>query len=76
VRELVEAWGCELLFLPPYSPDYNPIKEVFSKIKRMLRDPQARTRRIPPEAMGQALLTVTAQDARGFFEHCGYHLAG
>ena len=76
VRELIEGRGCELVYLPPYSPDYNPIKEVFSKIKRMLRDPQARTRRIPPEALGQALLTVTAQDARGFFEHCGYHLAG
>ncbi len=72
VRELIEDRGCELVYLPPYSPDYNPIEEAFSKIKGVLRDAQARTRRTLIEAMGQALSTVTAQDARGFFEHCGY----
>ena len=51
-------------------------REAFSKIKGVLRDAQARTRRTLLEALGQALSTVTAQDARGFFEHCGYHLAG
>ncbi len=76
VRQLVEARGCRLLFLPPYSPDLNPIEEAFSKIKGVLRDAQARTRRTLVEAIGQALSTVTAQDARGFFEHCGYHLVG
>jgi transposase len=76
VRELIEDRGCELVYLPPYSPEYNPIEEAFSKIKGVLRDAQARTRRTLVEAMGQALSTVTAQDARGFFEHCGYHLAG
>ena len=76
VRELIEDRGCKLLYLPPYSPDYNPIEEAFSKIKGVLRDAQARTRQTLVEAMGQALSTVTAQDARGFFEHCGYHLAG
>ena len=73
VRELIEDKGCELVYLPPYSPDYNPIEEAFSKIKGVLRDAQARTRRTLLEAMGQALSTVTAQDATGFFEHCGYH---
>jgi transposase len=77
VRELIEDRGCELVYLPPYSPDYNPIEEAFSKIKGVLRDAQARTQRTLLEAMGQALSTVTAQDATGFFEHCGYHhLAG
>lgn len=77
VRELIEDRGCELVYLPPYSPDYNPIEEAFSKIKGVLRDAQARTRRTLVEAMGQALSTVTAQDATGFFEHCGYpHLVG
>jgi transposase len=73
VRELIEDRGCKLLYLPLYSPDYNPIEEAFSKIKEVLRDAQARTRRTLIEAMGQALSTVTAQDATGFFEHCGYH---
>jgi transposase len=73
VRELIEDRSCELVYLPPYSPDYNPIKEAFSKIKGVLRDPQARTRRPLVESMGQALSAVTAQDDTAFFEHCGYH---
>ena len=76
VRELIEARGCGLLFLPPYSPDYNPIEEAFSKIKGLLRKAQARTREAVIEAMGAAISAVTAQDARGFFEHCGYRLVG
>lgn len=72
VRELVEGRGCELLFLPPYSPDLNPIEEAFSKVKGLLRRAGARTREALIEAMGQALDAVTNRDARGFFEHCGY----
>jgi transposase len=72
VRELVEGRGCELLFLPPYSPDLNPIEEAFSKVKGLLRRAGARTREALVEAMGQALDAVTNRDARGFFEHCGY----
>lgn len=75
VRELVEARGCELLFRPPYSPDLNPIEEAFSKIKELLRRAEARTREALIEALGRALDAVTAQDARGFFGHCGYSLA-
>src|SRR3712207_3753819 len=71
VRELVEARGCELLYLPPYSPDLNPIEEAFSKLKALLRRVGARTREALIEAMGQALDAVTANDARGFFEHGG-----
>jgi transposase len=73
VRELVEARGCELMYLPAYSPDLNPIEEVFSKLKALLRRAGARTREALLEAMGRALDAVTANDARGYFEHRGYH---
>jgi len=72
VRELVEGCGCELLYLPPYSPDLNPIEEAFAKLKTLLRKTGARTREALVEAMGRALDAVTASDARGFFEHRGY----
>ena len=72
VREFIEKRGCEVLFLPPYSPDYNPIEEAFSKIKGLLRKAQARTREALIEALGEAISAVTAWDVRGFFEHCGY----
>lgn len=72
VRELVEEAGCELLYLPSYSPDLNPIEEAFSKIKGVLRKAEARTREYLVEAMGGAISSVTDEDARGFFEHCGY----
>ena len=75
VRELIEGRGCQLLFLPPYSADFNPIEEAFSKIKgAFLRKAQARTREVLIEALGVAISAVTARDARGFFEHGGYHL--
>jgi transposase len=73
-RKLVEGRGCQLLFLPPYSPDFNPIEEAFSKIKGLLRKAQARTRQALIEALGVAISAVSARDARGFFEHSGYHL--
>ncbi len=72
VRELIEGRGCELLYLPPYSPDLNPIEEAFAKVKALLRTAGARTREALIEAMGRALDAVTATDARGFFEHRGY----
>jgi transposase len=72
VRELIEHRGCELLYLPPYSPDLNPIEEAFSKIKGILRKAEARTREALVEAMGRALSAVGGHDARGFFNHCGY----
>ncbi len=74
VRELIEGRGCELLYLPPYSPDLNPIEEAFSKVKHILRKKIAvRTKEALVEAMGAALSAVSAEDARGFFDHCGYH---
>ena len=72
-RELVEGRGCQLFFLPPYSPDFNPIEEAFSKIKGILRKAQARTREALIEALGAAISAVSARDACGFFEHGGYH---
>jgi transposase len=72
VRELVERRGCELMFLPPYSPDLNPIEEAFSKTKALLRRAEARSRAALVDAIGRALSAMTARDARGFFEHCGY----
>jgi transposase len=71
---LIEGRGCELLYLPPYSPDLNPIEEAFSKVKALLRRAGARAREALVEAIGRALDAVTSQDARGFFEHCGYSL--
>jgi transposase len=72
VRELIEGRGCELMYLPPYSPDLNPIEEAFSKIKRILRRAQAYNREALIEAMGATLSALTSHDARGFFEHRGY----
>jgi transposase len=72
VRELIEERDCELMYLPPYSPDLNPIEEAFAKLKALLRRAGARTREALIEAMGRALDAVTGSDARGFFEHCDY----
>ena len=72
VKEIIESRGCELVYLPPYSPDFNPIEQAFSKVKGLLRRAQARTRESLVEAMGLALCAVSASDARGFFGHCGY----
>ena len=72
VRQAIEAKGCLLLFLPAYSPDLSPIEEAFSKLKTYLRRVGVRTHAALFEAIAQALLTVTAADARGWFTHCGY----
>jgi transposase len=72
IRELIEERDCELLYLPPYSPDLNPIEEALSKIKHLLRKIAARTKEALIEAMGCALGAVSARDVQGFFVHCGY----
>src|SRR5207237_2825359 len=72
VRNAIEARECQLLFLPSYSPDLSPIEEAFSKLKAALRRASARTREALEEAICQALELITAQDARGWFAHCGY----
>ena len=60
------------MYLPAYSPDYNPIEEAFAKIKSLLRKAAARSKEILVEAIGAALSAVTAADVWGFFEHAGY----
>ena len=72
VRELIEERGCELIYLPSYSPDLNPIEEALSKIKHILRKIRASTKEALIEAMGRALASVSAEDVRGFFVNCGY----
>jgi transposase len=72
IRDLIEGRGCELIYLPSYSPDFNPIEEAFAKIKGLIRKCEARTREALVEAIGAAISAVTAEDAHGFFEHCGY----
>jgi transposase len=72
VRELVEGRGVDLVFLPSYSPDLNPIEEAFSKIKQLVRKVGARTREALVEAIGRALAAVTPEDAAGWFAHAGY----
>jgi transposase len=73
VRELIEQKGADLLFLPSYSPDLNPIEEVFSKIKNIVRKAQARTREALVEAIALAISALTLEDVMGWFAHSGYH---
>ena len=76
VKDLIEQRGCELIYLPPYSPDFNPIEQAFSKIKNLLREARARVHEALVEAIGKALWAITPEDSQGFFEHCGYHAMG
>ena len=73
VRELIEERGADLLFLPSYSPDLNPIEEAFSKIKNIVRKAQARTREALVEAIALAISAITLEDVAGWFAHCGYY---
>jgi transposase len=72
VRELIEARGAQLWFLPTYSPDLNPIEEAFSKVKTLLRSAEARAHETLVAAIWAARQAVTSADARGYFRHCGY----
>jgi transposase len=74
VRELIEERGCQLVYLPSYSPDFNPIEEAFSKVKGLVRKTEARTKEALIEAIGTALCAVTSDDVRAFYEHCGYRM--
>ncbi len=72
VRTLIEARGCELWFLPAYSPDLSPIEEAFSKLKALVRRSEARTREALYDAIATALERIRASDAHGYFRHGGY----
>jgi len=70
---LIRQTGADVLFLPAYSPDLNPIEQMWSKVKNTLRSLEARTRESLLEAIGQALAGITPQDALNWFAHCGYN---
>jgi transposase len=72
VRDAIEAAGAELRYLPPYSPDLNPIEQCWSKIKTALRAAAARTREALDEAISRAIRAVSATDAESWFRFCGY----
>lgn len=72
VRDLIEGAGAQVLYLPPYSPDFNPIEEAFSKIKNLVRKAGARVHEALVVALGEAICEVGEEDAKAFFEHCGY----
>jgi transposase len=72
VRQLIEDRGAQLLYLPPYSPDFNPIEQAWSKLKQQLRGVKARALEQLEPALSDALTAITAQNARAFFRHCGY----
>lgn len=74
IRQAIEARGCVLLFLPPYSPDFTPIEQAFSKLKAILRGLGARTREALEEAVRLAIEAITPADARAWFAYTGYAL--
>ena len=74
LAELVVARGARLLYLPPYSPDFNPIELAFSKLKTVLRTAQARTREALEAVIQDASNWITERDAKNWFDHCGYHV--
>ena len=74
VREAVEAAGCRLVYLPPYSPDLSPIEPMWSKLKQSLRTAARRTIDELTEAIGTAFSTISTGDCVGYFRHCGYTL--
>jgi len=74
LHEIVQKYRARLRYLPPYSPDFNPIERTFSKLKTGLRTAKARTRDALEEAMLAAAAWITEQDAKNWFDHFGYHV--
>lgn len=74
IKEIIEQRGAKALYLPPYSPEFNPIEQCWSKVKTSLRKAKARTVKALNEAIDQAMDRVTSSDAIGWFRHCGYGL--
>lgn len=72
IRRMIEAVGCELWLLPPYSPDLNPIEKMWSKVKEFLRAAKARCTEELDPAVAAGLAKVTHRDAIGWFASCGY----
>ncbi len=76
VRQIIEGAGCDLVYLPAYSPDFSPIEGAYSKVKTLVRRAAKRTQAELEGAIGAAIDAVTTVDAAGWFRHCGYHSAG
>ncbi len=74
VRELVERFGCELLYLPTYSPDLNPIEHLFAKLKAFIKSLRPDTQGNLIQAFCEAVKTVTPMQVLNTFEHCGYEV--
>jgi len=74
VRELIEQTGATLCYLPPYSPDFNPIQKCWAHVKQKLRALKARSVPALQQALHEALATLTSQNAANYFRHCGYGL--
>ena len=74
MRQAIEARGCALWFVPPYSPDFSPIELAFAKLKAAWRRAGARTQEVLIDAIAATLDLITPQEARAFFRHCGYRL--
>ena len=75
IKEVAEGRGAQVLWLSPYSPDFTPIEQCWSKIKTYLRGAKARTENELKKALAQAIGLVTKADIRGWFRHCGYSIA-
>ncbi|MCI0610083.1 MAG: transposase [Anaerolineae bacterium] len=75
LEELIRSCGADLIYLPPYSADFNPIELAWSKVKTILRRLKARTFPDLIEALKQALLAITPQDIQAWFAHCGYAIS-
>jgi transposase len=74
VRARIEAAGCQVRVLPPYSPDFSPIEQAFGTLKTSVRQANPRTRPALEDAIAAGLAAITAHDAAAWFHHCGYAL--
>lgn len=72
VKKSIEAAGARLIYLPPYSPDFNPIEQAWSKFKKLLRDAAAHSQEALEAAIAKALAAISAEDAEAFIRSCGY----
>ncbi len=75
IEEIAESCGARVIWLPPYSPDYSPIEQMWSKLKTHLRKAKARTEEELDRAISEGLKLITESDCRGWFKHCGYQVA-
>jgi len=75
IMETIEATGARVMFLPPYSPDFNPIELMWSKIKAILRKLKVRTKELLQDAIAFAIEAISSSDVSGWFSHDGYQLS-